>query len=76
MRYGFGGLIFGGACTWRGLFSKFYGNLIVRRDTDDNEIPSNHDPEGVERRKRRRLKLREGDIGHSWSELFTTFMER
>ena len=25
MRYRFGGLIFGGACTWRGLFSEFYG---------------------------------------------------
>ena len=24
-RYRFGGLIFGGAYTWRGLFSKFYG---------------------------------------------------
>ena len=24
-RYRFGGLIFGGACTWRGLFSEFYG---------------------------------------------------
>ena len=23
--YGFGGLIFGGAYTWRGLFSEFYG---------------------------------------------------
>ena len=23
--YRFGGLIFGGACTWRGLFSEFYG---------------------------------------------------
>ena len=23
----FGGLIFGGAYTWRGLFSEFYGNL-------------------------------------------------
>ena len=22
---GFGGLIFGGACTWRGLYSEFYG---------------------------------------------------
>ena len=26
LRYEFGGLIFGGAYTWRGLFSKFYGN--------------------------------------------------
>ena len=25
--YEFGGLIFGGAYTWRDLFSKFYGNL-------------------------------------------------
>ena len=24
LRYDFGGLIFGGACTWRGLFSEFY----------------------------------------------------
>ena len=27
LRYGFGGLIFGGAYTWRGLFSEFYGNF-------------------------------------------------
>ena len=27
LRYDFGGLIFGGACTWRGLFSEFYGML-------------------------------------------------
>ena len=26
LRYRFGGLIFGGAFTWRGLFSEFYGN--------------------------------------------------
>ena len=25
LRYEFGGLIFGGAYTWRGLFSEFYG---------------------------------------------------
>ena len=25
LRYQFGGLIFGGAYTWRGLFSEFYG---------------------------------------------------
>ena len=25
LRYEFGGLIFGGAYTWKGLFSKFYG---------------------------------------------------
>ena len=27
MRYEFGGLILGGAYTWRGLFSEFYGTL-------------------------------------------------
>ena len=27
LRYDFGGLIFGGAFTWRGLFSEFYGIL-------------------------------------------------
>ena len=27
LRYEFGGLIFGGAYTWRGLFSEFYGKL-------------------------------------------------
>ena len=25
LRYEFGGLVFGGAYTWRGLFSEFYG---------------------------------------------------
>ena len=25
LRYRFGGLIFGGTFTWRGLFSEFYG---------------------------------------------------
>ena len=29
LRYNFGGLVFGGAYTWRGLFSVFYGNTIV-----------------------------------------------
>ena len=29
LRYEFGGLIFGGAYTWRGLFSEFYGIFIV-----------------------------------------------
>ena len=29
LRYQFGGLIFGGAYTWRGLFSEFYGNLFL-----------------------------------------------
>ena len=27
LRYRLGGLIFGGAYTWRGLFSEFYGSL-------------------------------------------------
>ena len=29
LRYRFGGLIFGGAYTWRGLFSEFYGNCFI-----------------------------------------------
>jgi len=29
LRYRFGGLIFGGAYTWRGLFSEFYGIVGV-----------------------------------------------
>ena len=28
LRYEFGGLIFGGAYTWRGLFSEFYGTTV------------------------------------------------
>ena len=28
LRYEFGGLIFGGAYTWRGLFSEFYGMVL------------------------------------------------
>ena len=27
--YRFGGLIFGGAYTWRGLFSEFYGSIVL-----------------------------------------------
>ena len=30
LRYHFGGLIFGGAYTWRGLFSEFYGITLLR----------------------------------------------
>ena len=29
LRHWFGGLIFEGAYTWRGLFSEFYGSLVV-----------------------------------------------
>ena len=29
LRYEFGGLIFGGDYTWRGLFSEFYGTLFM-----------------------------------------------
>ena len=31
LRYRFGGLIFGGAYTWTGLFSEFYGIFFVYR---------------------------------------------
>ena len=30
LRYRFGGLIFGRAYTWRGLFSEFYGNTLEK----------------------------------------------
>ena len=30
LRYDFGRLIFGGAYTWRGLFSEFYGSFSCR----------------------------------------------
>ena len=33
LRYDFGGLIFGGAYTWRDLFSEFYGILKVLHNT-------------------------------------------
>ena len=29
LRYDFAGLIFGGAYTWRGLFSEFYGSTLL-----------------------------------------------
>ena len=34
LRYEFGGLIFGGAYTWRVLFSEFYGNCSSVRKKD------------------------------------------
>ena len=37
-RYEFGGLIFGGAYTWRSLFSEFYGISIVKNLTDFHKI--------------------------------------
>ena len=36
LRYEFGGPIFGGAYTWRALFSEFYGRSIA-----DRRVPSN-----------------------------------
>ena len=38
MRYRFGGLIFGGAYTWMGLFSEFYGILIICRYVNKTTI--------------------------------------
>ena len=29
LHYEFGGLIFEGACIWRGLFSEFYSSFLV-----------------------------------------------
>ena len=39
MRYRFGGLIFGGAYTWRGLFSEFYGIHISINGTKEACYP-------------------------------------
>ena len=44
MRYRFGGLIFGGAYTWRGFFSEFYGTLNVIKVHDVNFVC--HDDQG------------------------------
>ena len=40
LRYDFGGLIFGGAYTWRGLFSEFYATLLVK--TTDFQLVFNY----------------------------------
>ena len=42
LRYDFGGLIFGGAYTWRGLFSEFYGIF-----TCENNMLSLHACENI-----------------------------
>ena len=31
LRHRFGGLIFGGTYTWRGLFSEFYGSVLIEQ---------------------------------------------
>ena len=36
LRQDFGGLIFGGAYTWRGLFSEFYGTLFWQLSINNN----------------------------------------
>ena len=38
LRYRFGALIFGGAYTWRGLFSEFYGNSTVSQENGQFQI--------------------------------------
>ena len=40
LRYDFGGFIFGGAHTWRGLFQEFYATLFVK--TTDFQLVSNY----------------------------------
>ena len=37
LRYEFGGLIFGGAYTWRGLFSEFYGGINAQASDYDSD---------------------------------------
>jgi len=41
LRYDFGGLIFGGAYTWRGLFSEFYGIRLVK---NQQRVKNEQDP--------------------------------
>ena len=36
LRYDFRGLIFGGACTWRGLFSELYGSFTTTSPPTEN----------------------------------------
>ena len=38
LRYEFGGLIFGGAYTWRGLFSEFYGISKIKWNLSSSVI--------------------------------------
>ena len=38
LRYRFGGLIFGGAYAWRGLFSEFYGMSYDTMPYDTREV--------------------------------------
>ena len=40
LRYRFGGIIFGGAYTWRGLFSEFYGisGTLTGQNTHRNHV--------------------------------------
>ena len=40
LRYEFGGLIFGGAYTWRGLFSEFYGSSYTANTATLGRISS------------------------------------
>ena len=35
LRHEFGGLIFGGAYTWRGLFSEFYGTTVNEKGQNE-----------------------------------------
>ena len=36
LRYRFAGLLFGGAYTWRGIFSEFYGMQLSRKKGEKN----------------------------------------
>ena len=45
MHHRFGGLIFGGAYTWRGFFSEFYGTLNVNKCLNEVDFVC-HDDQG------------------------------
>ena len=76
MRYRLGGLIFGGAYTWRGLFSEFYGILYVKQckevidvredaaQTKDNTLNTNTPVPTTLTRRAKITCVREGKPGN------------
>ena len=71
LRYWFGGIIFGGAYTWRGLFSEFYGisETLTGQNTHGNHVnfsgtraSASSDTQGKIVRARESLNGREKNI--------------
>ena len=69
-----GGLIFGGACTWSGLFSEFYGICKKARELRHNNFMGQGEsvlcnfaerapmPKGSRTRRRRNLDVKDRDL--------------